>query len=469
MDSPKKDCFRPESSNILFFCLLTTSNIIEEYIQKHQLFTPGDRIIVGLSGGADSVALLYYIRQSGYDCIAAHCNFHLRGEESMRDETFSGNFASSLQIPFEKIDFDTLAFAAKHKISVEMAARELRYAWFEELRIKYHANVIAIAHHRNDDVETVLLNMIRGTGIRGLTGIRPKTGFIVRPLLCLNKEEILEYIQKKQLQYITDSTNLQDEFTRNRIRNRIIPLLQEINPSVLDAISRTSRHLSQVEKIYFPAIQKGIDSVCSCGSTGQTLIDIEKLLTYPSPEALLYEILSEYNFNNSIINEIGNSLHAQSGKQFFSPTHRLVKDRKYMELSLRTDSEEEPMEYTLSEHTEAWDIPVHLECRSLPYTSGFVFETNKNIAYFDKDLLQFPLKLRKWEEGDFFIPFGMKGQQKISKYFKDHRFSLPEKERTWLLCSGNDIIWVVGQRSDNRYRVTSGTRNIYQIRFGDIV
>ncbi len=432
----------------------------KKYLYQSCFFQPEQTVIVGLSGGADSVVLLHLLHQTGHQCIAAHCNFHLRGEESLRDENFSHSMAERLQIPYEKIDFDTHAYATKHKISIEMAARDLRYEWFEALRQKYQAGSIAVAHHKDDSVETVLLNLIRGTGIRGLTGIRSKTGYIIRPLLCFDKEEILAYAKENKLEFVTDSTNLEDVFTRNKIRLQIIPLLKSINPSVEDAIERTAGNLSQVEAIYEDAIQKKIKEVLQ---PQKHTIDIQELLKFPSPEALLYEILSKYNFNIFVIREIGHALHGQPGKIFYSSTHRLVKDRQVLIIEPYTTQKQAPVNYLLEEDTSSLEIPVHLEISNFVYTPDISLKSNKNTVFFDKDTLQFPLTIRHWEEGDYFIPFGMKGKQKISKYFKDHQFDQISKESAWLLCSGNDIIWIIGERSDDRYKIAANTEVIFKI------
>ena len=434
-----------------------------KYIRQHQLLRPQATVIVGFSGGADSVALLHFLHQSGYWCIAAHCNFHLRKEESLRDELFAANFAKNLNIPFEKIDFDTRRYAAEHKVSIEMAARTLRYDWFEELRLKHHADAVAVAHHQDDSVETVLLNLIRGTGIRGLTGIKPRSGHVVRPLLCVNKEVILRYTQEKQLQYVTDSSNLQDEYTRNKIRRQVIPLLKDINPSVEDAILRTSENLLQTEQVYTTAIEQKVEQTVT-HRPETVLIDIESVLNYASPQALLYEILSKYGFNPTVIGEVQEALQAQSGKTFYSSTHRLVKDR---DLLIVTPTQTAPNRSIYPEiiarDTSGITEPIPLEMSVHENTSDFPFPTHPQTACFDIDKLQFPLTLRRWQVQDAFVPFGMRGKQKISKYFKDHKFSQIQKENTWLLCSGKDIVWIVGERADNRFRVDSETRAVWMV------
>lgn len=282
---------------------------IAQFIDQEKLFTREDKILVTLSGGADSVALLRLLLAMGYICEAAHCNFHLRGDESVRDEMFVRELCLQLEVPLHVQHFQTTEEAEKRHISIEMAARELRYAWFEQLRLQQGANVIAVAHHKDDSVETLLLNLIRGTGINGLLGIRPKNGNIVRPLLCLDRKEITEYLQEIGQSYVTDSTNLQDEYTRNKIRLNLLPLMQEINPSIKESLLRTAEHLNDAALLYKKGIEEGKQKV----QTEQGIL-ISVLLQESAPETLLFEILSPLGFNSAQIKDIFTSLNGQPGK-----------------------------------------------------------------------------------------------------------------------------------------------------------
>lgn len=425
---------------------------VRAYIEKYQLLEESCPVLVGLSGGADSIALLTLLVKLGYSCIAAHCNFHLRGEESMRDERFAEEYAKTLQVPFLKTDFDTEQYAAANHLSIEMAARELRYNWFEEKRSETGAQAIAVAHHRDDSVETVLMNLVRGTGIRGMSGIRPKNGYVVRPLLCVTRKEITAWLDAGNISYVTDSTNLSDAYTRNFIRLRVLPLLEEINPSVRTAIARTADHLSAAEAVYIHVVEQAKAEVLVEGNR----ISIPALMHYPSPDAILYELLKAYNFSRTVSEDIYASLEGEPGKLFFSPTHRLVKDRDYLLLSSIETKPEQT--YVLSGNEEKWVGPIELSFNRVVISENFHIRKDKNIAYFDYDKLAFPLTLRTWKDGDWFIPFGMKGRKKLSDYFSDRKFSRFEKERVWLLCSGNDIIWIVGERPDNRYSIGSATK-----------
>lgn len=425
------------------------------------MLTDDRPVLVGLSGGADSVALLGVLVRLGYDCIAVHCNFHLRGEESLRDEHFAEDFAVRLlKVPFYKTDFDTSGYAAEKHLSIEMAARELRYNWFERMRLKLGAQAIAVAHHRDDSVETLLMNLVRGTGIRGLVGIRPKNGFVVRPLLAVSRQDILHWLAGRQYVYMTDSTNLSDAYTRNFVRLRVLPLLEEMNPSVKTTIARTAEHLSAAETIYLETIRKARQEVM----TPDHRLSIPALLQYPAPETILYELLRPYGFTRLVSDDVFLSLSKESGKCFYATDYRLVKDRDYLLIVARRQEPESAI-YTLETEEGVWHVPIELSCRKIVLSSDFHIRKDKHMAYLDYDKLRFPLVLRHWQEGDWFVPFGMKGRKKLSDYFSDHKFSRIQKEQTWLLCSGNDIVWIVGERSDNRFRIDEGTKSVLIVNF----
>lgn len=435
-------------------------SVIRSYIAEQKLLLPGRPAVVGLSGGADSVALLDLLVAAGYPCIAAHCNFHLRGDESVRDEAHARQTALRYAVPFVKTDFDTEAYAREHRLSVEMAARELRYRWFEEVREAHGAQAIAVAHHRDDNIETVLLNLLRGTGLRGLRGMRPRNGHIVRPLLVASRAEILDYVTRRRLPYITDSSNLSDAYTRNFIRLRVLPLLEKIAPAARTSIARTAAHLADAEKIYLYAIEEASRKVWQGEKLG-----IAALLDYPAPKTVLYELLRPYGFSRAVTDDLFRSLTAEPGKLFYSPTHRIVKDRDFLVLSL--NKPEEPVVYTITSATEWLEYPVRLAFRQADAGEGFTIEKNKSTGCFDFDKLTFPLTLRRWQKGDRFVPFGMKGRKKVSDYFSDCKFSVAQKENCWLLCSGKEIIWIVGERTDNRFRIDKTTRHAFVVKFFD--
>lgn len=428
----------------------------KKYIETKSLFTQEDRILVTLSGGADSVALLRVLIQLKYHCEAAHCNFHLRGEESNRDETFVRELCRTHNVPLHVVHFDTNTYADEHHLSIEMAARELRYEWFERLRAQTGASVIAVAHHRDDSVETLLLNLIRGTGINGLRGIRPKNGYIVRPLLNVSREDILAYLASIGQDYVTDSTNLQDDYTRNKIRLNILPMMETINPSVKMSIADTASRLSEVACLYNKEMEAGKSRV-----TDGSDISIEALQKESAPQSLLFEILSPLGFNSVQVEEIYQRIDGQSGKQFFSSEWSLLKDRTHLLLRRRCEKpySEEAFELSGSGSVAYGDgMTLHIERH--PYTPDFVISRDKNVACLDADKLDFPLMLRRWRAGDNFVPFGMKGKKKVSDYLTDCKFSLHTKEQTYVVCSGDKIAWLVGERSDNRFRVDDHTKEI---------
>lgn len=413
-----------------------------QYIEKEHLFSSNDKILVALSGGADSVALLCVLHTAGYPCEAAHCNFHLRGEESNRDELFVRQLCRKYGIHLHTIDFNTTQYATEKRISIEMAARELRYNWFEKIKKECKANVIAVAHHQDDSVETMLLNLIRGTGITGLLGIRPRNGAIVRPLLCINREEIIRYLQQIGQDFVTDSTNLEDEYTRNKIRLHLLPLMQEINPSVKNSLIETSNYLNDVATIYNKVIDETKKKIITPEG-----IRIDALLDAPTPETLLFETLHPLGFNSAQIKDIASSLHGQPGKQFISKEWRVIKDRNLLLLeSIRPE--------------DRTTLPYQLIKEEREYSPDFQIPRDKKTACFDADKLTEEIHCRKWRTGDTFIPFGMKGRKKVSDYLTDRKFSISQKERQWVLCCGERIAWLIGERTDNRFRIDETTKRV---------
>lgn len=433
---------------------------IQQYIIQHQLLSGEKPVVVGISGGADSVALLHILVSLGYKCIAAHCNFNLRGDESFRDEQFTIDFTKRLQVPLCKISFETNKYAQENRLSVEMAARELRYRWFEELLNTYDADAVAVAHHRDDSVETLLINLTRGSGLTGLTGIKPKNGNVVRPLLCVSREDIYAYIENNGLEYVTDSSNSSDIYTRNFIRLKVIPLLEEINPSVKASLARTANHLYDASLIYNHSIEEARRVIIQ-----NNRLSISALLSFPAPATILYEMLKSYGFSRTVCESIFTVLDKDSGKIFYSSTHRLLKDRS--DLLIDVLSGEDNRAYLINLEDDNVDLPVELKPEIVVIKEDYQIEKDKKFAYFDFDKLSFPLVLRHWQEGDWFVPFGMKGKKKISDYFSDKKFSLFDKEKTWLLCSGQDVIWIVGERTDNRYRIEKTTKRVLKLKFID--
>ena len=414
---------------------------VATYIARQQLIEPGSKVLVALSGGADSVALLRILLSLGYVCEAAHCNFCLRGTESERDEDFVRQLCQEQTVPLHVIHFDTTGEASRKHISIEMAARELRYTWFEQVRQACGAAAIAVAHHRDDSAETFLLNLLRGTGINGLQGIRPRNGYIIRPLLCLNRQEIITYLATLKQNYVTDSTNLEDTYMRNKIRLHLLPLMQQITPAANENLLKTAVHLTDAALLYQQAVNEGRKRILLDGGKA---IDIKALLHEPAPNTLLFEVLHPLGFNESQIENIYRSLQSQPGKKFSTGKWTVIKDRDQL----------------LIIEEQQKNIPPVLDIQTYDYTPDFNIPHDKHSAAFDTGKLLHPLSLRLWQQGDSFVPFGMKGTKKVSDYLTDRKFSLAQKEQQWVLCCGEDIIWLVGERSDNRFRVNDATQSI---------
>ena len=437
---------------------------VKDFINRENLIPQNSTVIVGLSGGIDSMVLLDILTLLGYNCIAAHCNFHLRNDESDRDEKFVKNWCKTIDTQYTSINFDTKQYAADRKISIEMAARELRYCWFETIRNEYQADYIAVAHHKDDSVETLLLNLIRGTGIKGLTGISPKNGHIVRPLLCLSRNEIESYISERDIPYVTDSTNHEDIYLRNSLRLNVIPLLETLNPSVRETIFRTSRNLTEAEKIYSESIQKSISKVFN-----DNKIYIDELKRTASQRSVLFELLTPYSFTPSTIEDIYESIDSISGKIFYSDVnsdlgkkgYRLIKDRNIFLLDALTECNNKDKTFLIEEGANEILEPIRLIIRIL--NSSDEIKYHRNILYLDEEKIKYPLELRRWRAGDWFIPFGMKGRKKLSDYFTDHKFTLKDKAEAWILTSGEDIVWLVGERNDDRFKITDRTKKIVAI------
>lgn len=427
---------------------------VQAYIAQHQLLRPGAPVIVGLSGGADSVALLHILTRLGYPCVTAHCNFHLRNDESDADADFAQQTAEALGLPFRRIDFDTADYARQNGVSTEMAARTLRYEWFETLRRELGAEAIAVAHHRDDNVETVLLNLIRGTGLSGLCGMRPRNGHIVRPLLSVDRSQIVRWLTDRHHPFRTDSSNASDVYRRNFVRLRLLPLMEQLNPAVHDAILRMASHLTDVEAIYRDAINT--HSAHLMDADGR--ISIDALLRTPAPHAVLFELLTPYGFTPSQCADIARALSGESGRSFVAPGGRwhLLKDR--LHLILYPADEVSADAFTLAPGSEL-TAPIRLSLEERIVDEAFTISRSPHVATFDADRIALPLTLRRWRAGDSFVPFGMTGRKKLSDYFSDHKFSLLHKAAAWILCDASGrILWIVGHRTDNRFRITSKTR-----------
>lgn len=433
------------------------------FIEDENLFSSSDNLLVALSGGADSVALLRVLLHLGYKCTAAHCNFHLRGEESNRDEEFCIALCRELDVELHVIHFDTVGYAKEQGISIEMAARELRYIWFEELCNECGYTHVAVAHHRDDSVETLLLNLVRGTGIAGLTGIRPVNGRVVRPMLNVSRADIVDYLRVLGQKFVTDSTNLQDEYVRNKIRHRLIPLMEELNPSVKEGLAATATRLRSVESIYTKVMNEAVSRVV--GEEGM-VVRISDLMNEAEPRAVLFEALRPYGFVSQQVDDIYRALDSDSGRRFANKEWEILKDRNT--LLIRPNNEKNITEmkvHQLPVEVALTDGSV-LEVNRFLLTPDFQIPRKSSVATLDAAQVEFPLTIRLWEKGDKFTPFGMKGRKKlVSDLLTDLKLSLYEKESQMVVTDAHDrILWVIGRRTDERTKVTERTREIIELR-----
>lgn len=431
------------------------TDAVRTYISRFDLMPEGGKYLVALSGGADSVALMLVLKELGYDIEAVHCNFHLRGVESDRDEHFCQNLCETERIPLHLAHFDTTTYAQLHKVSIEMAARELRYNYFEQLRKDLNAAGICVAHHKEDSVETVLLNLIRGTGIDGLTGISPKNGYILRPLLGVTRQEIEDYLASRHQSFVTDSSNLKDDVKRNKIRLDVLPLLQTINPSVVDNIYQTSQYLREAQKM----LSRSIDyDKYKDGS-----FQISDLLAEPSTEYVLWSLLKPYGFTPSQVENICNSLNGVSGKEWTSATHVVVKDRTQLIVEA-IPQHPLPTLRIPEEGLYRYSEKLKLRFRVFDKTSDYQIEREKTIAVLDADKVHFPLTVRPVQNADSFVPFGMRQSKLLSDYLTDIKKNILEKRRQLVITqSDGSILWVVNERPDHRFRVTNDTKRILRI------
>ena len=414
------------------------------------------KLLVATSGGLDSMVLVDLLLKQNFQMAIAHCNFQLRGLESFEDQKFIENFAAKNNIPVFITQFDTKSFAEDYKLSTQVAARELRYNWFYELLETENYDYILTAHHADDNLETFLINLSRGTGIEGLTGIPQQNEKIIRPLLAFSRNEIEAYANENQIEWREDSSNASDKYLRNKIRHNIVPLLKELNPEFLSAFQKTQDYLQQTQSMAEDAAIMVYQQVAQ-EANDEIHFNLKKLKKLPNYHSYLYQWLSEFGF--SAWKDIYALADSQSGKQVFSPEFRLIKSRDFLILS-PLKNEEETAEFYIDENTAEVNFPINLSFSKV----DSVIETSNKTIFTDAEKLEFPLILRRWNEGDIFEPFGMDGKsKKVSKFFKDEKFSLAEKEKTWLLCSGKKIVWIVGKRADERFKVSETTKNILQI------
>lgn len=423
---------------------------LEKHINTSLPFLREKKLLIAISGGIDSVVLTHLLYKLNIDISLAHCNFKLRKQESDLDESFVKEFGKELNIKTFTTQFDTNSFAKEQKLSIQIAARKLRYDWFQKLTEKHLFDYVLTAHHADDNLETFLINLSRGTGLGGLTGIPIINSNIIRPLLPFSREEIELYAHDNTIDWREDKSNASIKYVRNKIRHQITPILKEINPQLLDSFQKTIANLQESQTIIKDTISNFKKKVISRDVNGNLKINITKIKELSTPKAYLFEILKEYGFTEW--NDVVNLLNAQTGKQVLSKKYRLLKDRDFLLLS-EIKQNLKNLEYLIHENTSKINTPIQL---SFETVKGKILKS-KEFVYFDTEKITFPLILRKWQQGDYFYPTGMKGKKKLSKFFKDEKHSLIDKENTWLLCSGKNIIWVIDKRLDRRFLADSQT------------
>ncbi len=433
-----------------------------EHLEKNNLCGKSGKILLAVSGGVDSLVMAELFFRAGFNFGIIHCNFNLRGKESDADEKFVRDLAlKKYKSPCFVRSFDTKKFAEENHLSIQEAARNLRYGYFEEIRKKEKLDYVATAHHADDKIETFFINLLRGSGISGLSGIPVKQKNIIRPMLFAFRNEIEDFAKKNNVEYRTDSSNKSNKYLRNKIRNQLMPLLETISPQYRTAINTTISNLKNTGIIYRSQLEKA--SLLKTDKSGLITIAIDELKKLKPSAHYLYEFIVPFGFNRHVCEDICNSLDEISGKIFLSPTHRLVKDRENLIIEAIAGNSL-CKDFMLAEDVKQITDPVKLKISERKTSALKTFSTDKDTALLDKDKLVFPLTIRKWQRGDYFYPYGMKGKKKLSDFFTDSKLSVIDKSNTWLLCSDDNIVWVIGWRIDDRYKINKRTQNILQVK-----
>lgn len=431
------------------------------YIEKEQLFTRDQTILLAVSGGADSVVMAHLFKAAGYTFAIAHCNFQLRGEESLRDEAFVSNLATALQVPFYQTRFDTESYVASNRVSIQVAARELRYTFLEETRQSAGCSYIATAHHMQDNAETVLMNLSKGTGIAGLHGILPRQHKLIRPLLFAEKADILAFANAEHISFVEDSSNTTVKYTRNFFRHKVIPVIQEAYPGVVNNIAGSITRFREAEILYTQALQKHLKRLV-VQKGNMFMIPVLKLQKTIPLQTIAWEIFKQYGCTSAQLSQVLELLESGSGKFVDTGTCRIIRDRQWL---LVTPAIEEEAAVIVIEKERGVITTANgiLRLKSSLRKDTTAIPAAGNIACLDSQTLQYPLLLRKWKQGDYFYPLGMRKKKKLSRFFIDQKLSLPQKENTWVLESAKRVVWVVGLRIDDRFKVTEQTKDLVTI------
>lgn len=427
---------------------------LHNFITENHLIKHGDRVLLAVSGGIDSMVMADLFLHLPYEIAIAHCNFSLRGEESDLDEILVREFSKRNNIPFFSTRFDTKQYATGKKISVQMAARELRYGWFEEILSEKGYDLVATAHNRNDNVETLFINLIRGSGLRGLSAMRPVSGKTIRPLLFAARSDIEKYSRERKILFREDSSNSETKYIRNKIRHVVIPALEEINPSLLSTLSGSITRFSQLNDIVNEYLSDIRDKV-EHQKDGYLIIDAEKLRNYTDNGSVLFELFRPYGITTMLLDDLSDIIAGRTGSEIITGTHRIIKNRNELLITRVPTGDPEPI---VIEDMKNFPGFIKVETREMPDSREI--SPDHNIAYLDAEKVSFPLTIRKWHPGDYFHPLGMEHKKKLSDYFTDKKFSIPDKEKARILESGGQIVWIIGERIDNRFRITPETKKI---------
>ena len=430
---------------------------VHDFIADNRLAGHGERILLAVSGGIDSMVMAHLFLHLPWETGIAHCNFSLRGNESDLDEVLVRKFSASNNLPFFTVRFNTSDYAVSKRLSIQMAARKLRYDWFEETRKKNGYDLIAVAHNLNDKVETMLINLVRGTGLAGISGIRPVSGKIIRPLLFATREMIEKYRSDHEIEFREDRSNSDTKYIRNKIRHKIIPVLQEINPSLLKTLSESTERFFQLNQ----AIEEHINEVrneISVKKADSIIFDLDKLKKYRNNEAVLFELFRPFGFSNPQLADLINIFEGRTGSQLITPTHLITRNRDEIIVSHPDETE---VNISINNLLE---FPGNISAEMTNVDESFRVDPSPATAYLDAEKIIFPLTIRKWNPGDWFIPLGMNMKKKLSDYFIDKKYPLPEKHDKLLLESGGNIVWVIGDRIDDRFKVTKNTKRVLILR-----
>ena len=437
-----------------------------QFIKKENLFQPSDKLLLAVSGGVDSVVLCALCKQAGFDFAIAHCNFKLRGADSDRDEQFVAQLAMEYQVPFYIKSFDTTDIAKSAKKSIEETARDLRYAWFEALRAENNYSCILTAHHADDNIETVLMNIFRGTGIKGLRGLLPKNGKIIRSLLFARRQELEAFIETNKLTFVTDHTNAENDYTRNYFRNKILPLVSESFPEATENMLKNIQRFKETEMLYRQSVDMHIKKLVEIRGN-EVHIPVLKLLKTEPLATVFFEIIQTYGFTAHQVDEAIGLLQSETGKYIRSATHRIIKNRNWLIIA--------PVQTSVAHNIliEENDTKIAFEIGELQVEklskSNVQLSADNAVAMLDASTITFPLLLRKWKIGDYFYPLGMKKKKKINRFLIDQKLSLIQKEHTWVLEMDKKIIWVLGMRIDDRFKITNSTNQLIKISYNKVV